>query len=144
MLRAAQEAAARNAPPGRSAPTVIAVALLTSVDAPVMDEAGMRGAPAEAALRLARLAQDNGLGGVVASPLDASAIRAACGPDFLIVCPGIRPAGAAPDDQRRIQTPRAAIAAGADMLVVGRSITRAPDPRRAADEILREIAPTLA
>lgn len=140
MLRAAQEAATRNAAPGRSAPTVIGVALLTSMDAPEMDEAGIRGTPAEAALRLARLAQDNGLGGVVASPLDAGAIRAACGPDFLIVCPGIRPAGAARDDQRRPETPRAAIAAGADMLVVGRSVTRAPDPRRAVQEILREIS----
>jgi len=140
MLRAAQEAAARNAAPGRSAPTVIAVALLTSVDSAEMEEAGIRGTPAEAALRLARLAHASGLGGVVASPLDAAAIRAACGPDFLIVCPGIRPAGAAHDDQRRTQTPQAAIAAGADMLVVGRSITRAPDPRRAVDEILHEIA----
>ena len=140
MLRAAQEAAARNAAPGRSAPTVIAVALLTSMDSAETDEVGMRGTPAEAALRLARLARDSGLGGVVASPLDAAAIRAACGPDFLIVCPGIRLAAAARDDQRRIQTPQAAISAGADMLVVGRSITGAPDPRRAADEILREIA----
>lgn len=144
MLRAAQEAAARNAAPGRPAPTVIAVALLTSVDADAMDQAGIRGTPVEAALRLARLAQDNGLGGVVASPLDAAAIRAACGPDFLIVCPGIRPAGAARDDQRRLETPQAAIAAGADMLVVGRSITRAPDPRRAADEIVHDIALALA
>jgi orotidine-5'-phosphate decarboxylase len=140
MLRAAQEAAARNAAPGRSAPTVIAVALLTSIDSAETDEVGMRGTAAEAALRLARLAQDCGLGGVVASPLDAAAIRAACGPDFLIVCPGIRPAAAARDDQRRIQTPQAAIAAGADMLVVGRSITGAPDPGRAADEILHQIA----
>ncbi len=139
MLRAAQEAAQRSAAPGRSAPTVIAVTLLTSGDAAVLDEAGMRGTPAEAALRLARLAQASGLGGVVASPLDAAAIRAACGPDFLIVCPGIRPAGAGLDDQRRVQTPRQAIAAGADMLVVGRSITRAPDPRRAAEEMLQEI-----
>ncbi len=139
MLRAAQEAAQRSAA-GRSAPTVIAVALLTSVDSVEMDEAGTRGTPDEAALRLARLAQTSGLGGVVASPLDAAAIRAACGPNFLIVCPGIRPSGASRDDQRRVQTPREAIAAGADMLVVGRSITRAPDPRRAAQEILREIA----
>ncbi len=140
MLRAAQEAALRSAAPGRSAPTVIAVTFLTSGDSAVMDEAGMRGTPGEAALRLARLAHASGLGGVVASPLDAAAIRAACGADFLIVCPGIRPAGAGRDDQRRVQTPREAIAAGADMLVVGRSITRAPDPRRAVEEILREIA----
>ncbi len=140
MLRGAREAAQRSAAPGRPAPTVIAVTLLTSGDSVVMDEAGMRGTPAETALALARLAHASGLGGVVASPLDAAAIRAACGTDFLIVCPGIRPAGASRDDQRRVQTPREAIAAGADMLVVGRSITRAPDPRRAVDEILREIA----
>jgi orotidine-5'-phosphate decarboxylase len=145
MLRAAQEAAASTAgPAGRRPPRVIAVTLLTSVDPVVMNEAGIVGTPREAALGLARLARAAGLAGVVASPIDAGAIRAACGPDFLIVCPGIRPAGAGHDDQRRVQTPREAIAAGADMLVVGRPITHAPDPRRAAEEILRDIAPVRA
>src|SRR2546426_552531 len=94
-----------------------------------------------AALRLAQLAQAAGLHGVVASPLDAAAIRSACGPGFLIVCPGIRPTGAGQDDQRRVLAPREAIAAGADMLVVGRPVTGASDPRRAVEEMLREISP---
>lgn len=145
MLRAAREAAARTAVAGEwRPPRVIAVTLLTSVDSVVMKETGIAGTAREAALGLARLAHAAGVAGVVASPLDAAAIRAVCGPEFLIVCPGIRPAGAGHDDQRRVQTPREAIAAGADMLVVGRPITHAPDPRRAAEEILREIAPVRA
>jgi orotidine-5'-phosphate decarboxylase len=141
MLRAAQDAAQRSAvSTGRPAPAVIAVTVLTSGDAAMLDEIGMKGTPAEAALSLARLAREAGLGGVVASPKDAAAIRAACGPECLIVCPGIRPAGAVADDQRRIETPRAATAAGADMLVMGRPITRASDPRRAAEDVLREMA----
>jgi orotidine-5'-phosphate decarboxylase len=141
MLRAALEGAERAAAPaGRRPPRVIAVTLLTSGDSVVMDEAGITGTPQQVALRFARLARAAGLAGVVASPLDATAIRAACGPEFLIVCPGVRPAGADHEDQRRVQTPGEAIAAGADMLVVGRPITHAPDPRRAAEEILSEIA----
>ena len=141
MLLAAAEAALRTAEIiRRRPPTVLGITLLTSGDAAAMAEAGMAGTPAEAAVRLARLARGAGLGGVVASPVDAAAIRTACGPDFLIVCPGIRPAGAAADDQRRVATPRAAIEAGADVLVVGRPITRAPDPRSAAEELAREIA----
>ena len=141
MLLAAAEAAARTAELiGRRPPTVLGITLLTSGDAAVMKEAGIAGTPAEAAVRLARLALAAGLGGVVASPADAAAIRTACGPDLLIVCPGIRPAGAAADDQRRVATPRAAIDAGADVLVVGRPITRARDPRGAAQELAREIA----
>ncbi|HEX9247708.1 MAG TPA: orotidine-5'-phosphate decarboxylase [bacterium] len=140
MLLAAAEAALRTAEIiRRRPPAVLGVTLLTSGDAAAMAEAGIAGTPAEAAVRLARLARAAGLGGVVASPVDAAAIRAACGPDLLIVCPGIRPAGAAADDQRRVSTPRAAIEAGADVLVVGRPITRAPDPRSAAEALAREI-----
>jgi orotidine-5'-phosphate decarboxylase len=141
MLRAAQDAAERSAvSTGRPGPTAVAVTVLTNADPAMLDEVGMKGTPAEAALHLARLARGAGLGGVVASARDAAAIRAACGPGCLIVCPGIRPAGAGADDQRRVETPAAAIAAGADMLVVGRPITRASDPRRAAEEVLREMA----
>src|SRR5215467_643503 len=132
MLRAAADAAAR-VPAGPRPATVIAVTLLTSLDAAAMEEAAIAGTPAETALRLARLAQAAGLAGVVASPRDAGAIRAACGPDFLIVCPGIRPAGGAGIDQRRTLSPGDAIRAGADLLVVGRPITTAPDPLRAAE-----------
>ena len=118
---------------------VIGVTLLTSVDAATLDEIGIGETPGAETLRLARLAQRGGLDGVVASPLDAGAVRKACGPEFLIVAPGIRPEGGGRDDQRRTDTPAGAIAAGADMLVVGRAITRADDPRRAAEEIIRQI-----
>jgi orotidine-5'-phosphate decarboxylase len=138
MLRAAAEAAAPLRA-GRRPATVIAVTLLTSLDAAAMEEAAIAGTPAETALRLAKLAQVSGLGGVVASPRDAGEIRTACGRDFLIVCPGIRAAGGAGNDQRRTLSPGDAIRAGADMLVVGRPITAAPDPLRAAEEILDEI-----
>ena len=141
MLTAARDAAERAAASaGSRPPKIIAVTLLTSGDPSVMQDAGISGTPEGVALRLAKLAQAAGLQGVVASPLDAAAIRSACGPGFLIVCPGIRPAGTGQDDQRRVLAPREAIAAGADMLVVGRPVTRAPDPRRAAEEVLREIA----
>lgn len=141
MLRGALEAAERGAASsGHRPPAVIAVALLTSMDPAAMAEAGIGGTPHDASLRLARLARAAGLAGVVASPLDAAAIRAGCGPEFLIVCPGVRPAGTDHADQRRVRTPREAVAAGADMLVVGRPITQASDPRRAAEEILEEIA----
>jgi orotidine-5'-phosphate decarboxylase len=141
MLRAAAAAVAEAAAAmGRRAPTVLGVTLLTSGDAALVEEVGLAGTPAELAVRLARLARGAGLGGVVASAQDAAAIRTACGPDFLIVCPGIRPAGAAADDQRRVLTPGEAIRAGADMLVVGRPVTRAVDPRRAAEAVVREIA----
>lgn len=139
MLEAASRAA-REAPPGPSGRMrVIGVTLLTSDDAATLEEIGVTGDPAAEALRLARLAQVGGLDGVVASPLDAAAVRKACGPDFLIVTPGIRPEGSDRDDQRRTETPAAAIAAGADMLVVGRAITRARDSRAAAEEILRQM-----
>jgi orotidine-5'-phosphate decarboxylase len=119
---------------------VIGVTLLTSGDAAALAEIGVADSPAAETLRLARLARAGGLDGVVVSPLDAAAVRLACGPEFLIVCPGIRPEGVDRDDQRRTDTPAAAVAAGADMLVVGRAVTRAGDPRRAAEEIVRQIA----
>jgi orotidine-5'-phosphate decarboxylase len=90
--------------------------------------------------RLARLARDAGVDGVVASALEASWIRGHVGPDFLVVTPGIRPAGAARDDQNRVATPADAVRAGADYLVIGRPITRAGDPRAALEAILEEIA----
>ena len=141
MLTAARDAAERAASAGSRPPMVIAVTLLTSGDPSVMQDAGISGTPEGVALRLAKLAQAAGLQGVVASPLDAAAIRSACGPGFLIVCPGIRHAGTGQDDQRRVLAPREAIAAGADMLVVGRPVTGASDPRRAVEEMLREISP---
>jgi orotidine-5'-phosphate decarboxylase len=120
-------------------PRVLAVTILTSLESQDLEELGISGTPVEAVLRLARLAQSAGLDGVVASPREISAIRQACGPGFLIVTPGIRPASAATNDQARIATPASAIAAGADYLVVGRPITGAPDPVAAADAIVAEM-----
>ncbi|HXP31425.1 MAG TPA: orotidine 5'-phosphate decarboxylase / HUMPS family protein, partial [Stellaceae bacterium] len=93
----------------------------------------------EQALRLALLARDNGLDGIVCSPHEVAGLRAACGPGFLLVVPGIRPAGAALADQKRVMGPRQALAAGADFLVIGRPITEAADPAAAARAILSEI-----
>jgi orotidine-5'-phosphate decarboxylase len=137
MIRAAVEAA--NDYAGQR-PLVIAVTVLTSVDtATLNDELGVAGDARDQVVRLARLAQESGADGVVASPQEAEAIRAACGARFVIVTPGVRPAGADVADQKRIATPAAAIAAGANYLVVGRPITQASDPRAAAHAILDEI-----
>ncbi len=140
MMRAARDAADRAAEAsGQCPPRVLGVTLLTSTDAAGLAEVGLGSSPLEVTLRLARLARAAGLAGAVTSPLEVGAVRDACGAEFLLVCPGIRPAGVRGDDQRRIHTPRDAIAAGADMLVVGRPITRAPDPRAAAEEVIRQI-----
>jgi orotidine-5'-phosphate decarboxylase len=120
-------------------PKVLAVTILTSLESQDLEELGISRTPVEAVIRLARLAQSAGLDGVVASPREIAALRQACGHDFLIVTPGIRPASAATDDQARIATPASAIAAGADFLVVGRPITGAPDPVAAADAIVAEM-----
>ena len=120
-------------------PKVLAVTILTSLESGDLEELGISGTPVEAVIRLARLAKSAGLDGVVASPREISAMRQACGPGFLIVTPGIRPATAATNDQARIATPASAIAAGADYLVVGRPITGASDPVAAADAIAAEM-----
>ena len=100
--------------------------------------------PGELVLHRAMLAKEAGFDGVVASGLEAASIREASGTGFLIVTPGIRPAGSATQDQTRIVTPGKAIAAGADYLVVGRPITAAPDPREAAEAIVAEIESALS
>ncbi|HYK05275.1 MAG TPA: orotidine-5'-phosphate decarboxylase [Thermoanaerobaculia bacterium] len=119
---------------------VLAVTVLTSLEESDLLQIGMGGNPLDAAVRLAKLAQASGLRGVVASPLEIEAIREACGAGFTILTPGIRPAGADAGDQRRMMTPRQAIAAGADYLVVGRPITGAADPRSAAQRIVDEMS----
>jgi orotidine-5'-phosphate decarboxylase len=129
MLRAAQDAvertaAARGAPP----PLLLAVTLLTSLGAEEVAEIGYAQAPEGVVLRLARLAADCGLDGVVCSALEAPALRRTLGAGFKLVTPGIRPAGTAAADQVRLITPEAAIADGADYLVIGRPITAAADP----------------
>lgn len=120
-------------------PRVLAVTVLTSLAEEDLRELGISGSAEEVVVRLARLAREVGLDGVVASPREVAALRRALGPGFLIVTPGIRPASAAADDQARIATPAAALRAGADYLVVGRPITAAADPTTAADAILAEM-----
>ena len=139
MLRAALEGAAEGATGGRHRSLVLAVTILTSLATEDLDEMGIAGPPQSAVLRMARLAQSEGLDGVVASAREVSAVRKECGPDFLIVTPGIRPSGAAANDQSRTATPQSALNSGADYLVIGRPITAAPDPAAAAAAILEEM-----
>ena len=140
MLEAAREAAAAGAA-GGAPPLLIGVTVLTSIDQRALnDELRVSGEVAGQVIHLSRLCQSAGLDGVVASPHEVSAIGDACGPDFVTVIPGVRPAGTASHDQARTATPGAAIRAGAHYLVVGRAITAAPDPVQAAEEIAREIA----
>jgi orotidine-5'-phosphate decarboxylase len=142
MMRAAVEAATTaSAETGTARPLVIGVTVLTSMDEAALAEVGASRPMMEQVVHLARLAQGAGLDGVVASPLEIAAIRTACGPDFVIVTPGIRPAGqAGKDDQARTLTPAEAVAAGATYLVIGRPITAAADPRAAAEAIAAETA----
>jgi orotidine-5'-phosphate decarboxylase len=141
MMAAARRAADESAAAGGAKPLVIAVTVLTSLSAADLASVGVNASPIDQAVRLAGLAQEAGLDGVVASPQETAAIRAACGPDFAIVTPGIRGGGAqsSPDDQQRTLTPAQAIAAGSSYLVVGRPITGAKDPRAAARAIADEI-----
>jgi orotidine-5'-phosphate decarboxylase len=140
MLTAARDAVREAARAGGTRPPkLIAVTVLTSLDDAALAETGVAGRAADQVLRLARLAQDCGLDGVVCSAQEAAALRAALGAGFLLVTPGIRPAGSATDDQARIVTPAAALAGGADYLVIGRPITRAADPPGALAEIMRSI-----
>ncbi len=140
MLRAAAEAAATAAKTaGCARPLLLGVTVLTSLDAQDLDAVGLRGPIGERALRLAELAAEAGLDGVVASAQEAPAIRKRLGPDFKLVVPGIRPSFAQIADQKRVTTPAEALAAGADFLVIGRPITEADDPLAALDRIVEEI-----
>jgi orotidine-5'-phosphate decarboxylase len=118
---------------------VLAVTILTSSTAETLREVGIDLPVAEMVVKLALLAQKAGIDGVVASPLEIPLIREACGRDFLIVTPGVRPAFAATDDQKRVMTPAEAKKAGADYLVIGRPISAAQDPIRATEAIVEEI-----
>lgn len=129
MLKAAAEAAAG------SASNVIAVTLLTSLDADDLAAVGIAGPVDRRVVALARLAKAQGCVGVVCAAPEIAALRAACGGDFLLVVPGIRPAGSDAGDQKRVMTPRAALDLGADVLVIGRPIAAAADPAKAAADI---------
>jgi orotidine-5'-phosphate decarboxylase len=143
MLEAAVQAISAGVPMGADRPRLLAVTILTSMDQKTMKEVGISGAPKLRVTKLAQLAKSAGVDGVVASVQEAKAIRKACGRDFLIVTPGVRPkektASAEQDDQARTATPTEAIRAGADFLVVGRPILAASDPRAAAQSIVEEI-----
>jgi len=147
MLHAAAQAISAGQPMGADRPRLLAVTVLTSMDQKTMREVGIGGPPKSRVVKLAKLTKAAGVDGVVASVQEARSIRKACGRDFLIVTPGVRPvansengAPARSDDQARTATPTEAIKAGADFLVVGRPITAAPDPRAAAQAIVDEIA----
>jgi orotidine-5'-phosphate decarboxylase len=136
MMRAARDAARDEAARGsRPAPLVIAVTMLTSLSEPMLDEIGVSGAMSAQVQRLAALAKAAGLDGVVASPQEIALVRAACGPTFTVVTPGIRSVEDPKGDQNRTLSASEALAGGADFLVVGRPIIAAPDPRAAAERI---------
>lgn len=143
MMRAAKTAAVETAATrGVGPPLVIAVTVLTSLTSEVLAQIGVTGRSTdEQVVALARLAEAAGLDGVVASPQEAALVRARCGRHFTIVTPGIRGqvAPTSADDQQRTLGPGEALAAGADYLVVGRPIVAAPDPRAAAERIVREL-----
>jgi orotidine-5'-phosphate decarboxylase len=149
MMRAAVAARDQGGVAKLDRPKVLGVTILTSMNASSLRDVGISGLPVRRVVRLARLARQAGLDGVVASAHEVRSIRRACGKGFLIVVPGVRPglgrsrreaSRLIKDDQARIATPAEAIRAGADFLVVGRPITAAPDPESAAQAILEEIA----
>lgn len=135
MIAAARERLERCA----HRPLLTGVTVLTSLDAGDLAAVGCPGDPAERVLRLAKLGQDAGLDGVVCSPREAAAVRAACGAGFVLVTPGVRPAGDSAGDQKRVMTPSQALAEGADYLVIGRPVTAAADPLAALDAIDRSL-----
>jgi orotidine-5'-phosphate decarboxylase len=136
MIRAAHQAAGVAA---TDRPMILAVTVLTSLDQTDLVAVGVAATPAEQVMRLARLAIEAGADGLVCSPLEVAMLRQALGPDVKLVVPGIRPEGVASGDQARTMTPAAAIAAGADWIVVGRPITGARDPGMAAADIAADI-----
>ncbi len=138
MEQGVQAARAKAQELGVAVPLVIAVTVLTSLDEPSLQEIGLQGIE-KSVVNFARLAEETRMDGVVASPHEISLIRENCRPGFKIICPGVRPAWAEVNDQKRITTPGDAIRLGADYLVVGRPITTAFDPREAAFRVLQEI-----
>jgi len=137
MMRAAADAAAEA---GDARPLMLAVTVLTSLGDEDLNAMGVDGTAAEQVVRLAKLAQACGMDGVVCSAREIEVLRQACGDDFKLVVPGIRPSWASADDQKRIVTPREAVERGADYLVIGRPITAAADPAEAAGRIADELA----
>jgi orotidine-5'-phosphate decarboxylase len=139
MIAAAQAARSTAKDLGIPKPMVLAVTVLTSLDNQALRETGIESPVEDQVVRLAHLAEEAGLDGVVASPREIPLIRETCGKDFVIVTPGVRPAETAMNDQKRVMTPRQAIEAGADYLVIGRPILLAKDPVEAVERIVEEI-----
>jgi orotidine-5'-phosphate decarboxylase len=135
MLRATMEAAASATP----RPRVLGVTVLTSMNDADLEAVGQTGPAASQVIRLARLAKSSGLDGVVCSPREIAVVREACGPEFLIATPGVRPVSADLADQRRVMTPAEAVRGGADVVILGRPIMAAADPAVAAKAIVEEI-----
>ncbi len=141
MLRAASESASSSNAATGAALRLVAITVLTSMDdAELASVMGPQARVEETAGRLAGLARESGIDGAVCSVNEARAVKMSCGSDFFVVTPGIRLAGESVDDQRRVATPEVACAAGADFLVVGRTITRAGDPARALQAIRQAVA----
>lgn len=136
MMRAAKDAAAKSK---GTKPKLLGVTVLTSMDGADLASVGQDTNPAAQAQRLARLAQNSGLDGVICSPKEVKNLRIALGKDFILMVPGIRPLWAAANDQKRVMTPREAMDAGATYLVIGRPITGAHDPAEAAQRIKEEL-----
>jgi orotidine-5'-phosphate decarboxylase len=140
MMKAAVQATREKAKElGTRKPLLLGVTVLTSLDDQSLRQVGIEDSVEEAVSRLARLSEEAGMDGVVASPREIGLIRKVCGHDFVVVTPGVRPAAAAKDDQRRVMTPGDAIKAGADYLVIGRPIQQASDPVEAVERIVEEI-----
>ena len=140
MMRRAVESVDEVAQRGGVRSKVLAISVLTSIDATILSQIGVTSSPDESVLRLVKLAETSGVDGVVASPQEIGTIRkAVSNPEFLVVTPGIRPATSETGDQKRVATPAAAIAAGASYLVVGRPITGAAHPLAAAHQIVAEM-----
>jgi orotidine-5'-phosphate decarboxylase len=137
MMRQTAHAVAKA---GAIRPKILGVTVLTSLDANDLAAIGQNGGPSQQVVRLAKLAKDNGLDGVICSPEEVQRVRAAIGDDFILMVPGIRPDWAAANDQKRTLTPRAALEAGATYLVIGRPITEADNPADAARRIRDELA----
>jgi orotidine-5'-phosphate decarboxylase len=137
MMRAAAESASMT---DLQRPRLLGVTVLTSLDDDDLVSVGQSVPVLDQARRLAGLAQSSGLDGIICSPAEVAALRADCGPDFVLMVPGIRPAGSAVGDQKRVMTPRDAVEQGADYLVIGRPITQASDPAAAARNIVEELA----
>jgi len=142
MMRAAADAAGDEAHRlGIEPPMILGVTVLTSISEEMLrQELSVMNLMADQVVHLSKLAQKSGLSGVVASPHEIRPIKSACGPEFLVVTPGVRPSWAAANDQKRIMTPSEAVASGADYMVIGRAITASESPRAAAERILEELS----